>query len=106
MRITCDYDFKNPLRLAFYIAKGTILLRRFPRKLRKTKRGYHCVWYGTSLSEKEMYKMRYRLGDDRNRIRLDMTCEKKPKQVLFEKKEVHIYEYDSFGNFERKTQIQ
>jgi hypothetical protein len=53
-----------------------------------------------------MFVRRYRLGDDLRRIHLDMSCPKKPKQVLFSRKEVYVHEYDAFGNYIDKKRIQ
>jgi hypothetical protein len=53
-----------------------------------------------------MYDMRLRLQDDINRIKLDMSSPKRLKQVLFNKKIVKVYEYDSFGNIIDERRIQ
>jgi hypothetical protein len=106
MRITLDWDTHNPLKIAFYLAKGIAINRKFPSIIRKTKRGYHCVFRDMDITEKEMFLRRYKLGDDIKRIHLDMTCPKKPKQVLFSKKDVYVYEYDFVGNIIGKRKVQ
>ena len=82
------------------------MFKRFPYLIRKTKRGFHYGWRGLDLSEKESYYYRLLLGDDLNRVMLDMKSKKKIKQVLFVKKEVYLYETDLWGNFVRKVKIQ
>lgn len=106
MRISCDWDTKNPLFILFYIAKGTILLRKLPYKIRKTKRGVHCLWRGLNISEEKSYIYRKMLRDDETRIALDRCSPKRQKQILFSDKKVYQYEYDSFGNFVKKVRVQ
>jgi len=43
------------------------------------------------ITEEESLNYRRRLGDDPNRILLDMLCKKKIKQVLFTEKETIYY---------------
>ena len=74
--------------------------------VRKTRRGFHYAWHGMDIDEKEMFLRRYMLGDDKNRIWLDMSCPKKPKQVLFSEKIVYAHEYDAFGNYIGKKRVQ
>ena len=106
IRVTVDIDEKSPLKMAFCIVKGTILCKRLPYLLRKTKRGWHIGWNHLSITEEESFLLRYRLGDDSNRIFLDMSCPKKPKQVLFSHKEIYVHEYDAFGNYVGKKRIR
>jgi len=106
MRVSCDYDDHNVIKLVYYLAKGIAINKKFPSMIRKTKRGFHVVFSGCSINEREMFLRRYRLGDDSNRIWLDMSCPKKPKQVLFSKKIVYVHEYDAFGNYIGKKRIQ
>lgn len=74
--------------------------------IRKTRRGFHCVYRGLNISEREMFIRRLRLGDDKKRIWLDMSCPKKPKQVLFSHKVIYIHEFDAFGNYIGKKRIR
>lgn len=106
MRVSIDIDNKNPLKLGSTIIKGIFLCRRFPKKIRITRRGFHIVWRGLNIDEKTMYRYRRLLGDDPVRIDLDRSSSKRLKQVLFKEKNVYKYEYDSFGNFERKVRMQ
>lgn len=104
MRITVDKDTKSPFTLVWTIMKGTAICRKFPNKIRPTRRGYHLIWQDIDVDERTMFEYRYRIGDDLKRIHLDMSCPKKPKQVLFSEKKIYNYEYDSFGNLERKVE--
>jgi hypothetical protein len=106
VRITLDYDFKNIAKLAYYLAKGTIVLRRFPSEVRSTKRGYHVIYTGLDYSIEKCCEMRLRLGDDEKRVFLDLNYPKKPFQTLFYQKSVYILERDSFGNVIGKNQVQ
>ncbi len=106
MRVSIDIDDKNPLKLMFIIAKGIFICKRFPKKIRITKRGFHIIWRGLNIDEKTMYKYRKLLGDDETRIMLDQSSPKRLKQVLFSDKKVYQYEYDSLGNFEKKVRVQ
>lgn len=99
-------DEHNVLKFLFIIVKGIFLCRRLPYKIRKTKRGWHICFRGLNIDEKTMYKYRRLLGDDPVRIDLDRCSSKRLKQVLFKSKKVYKYEYDSFGNLERKVRIQ
>jgi len=106
MRVSCDLDSKNSLKLGYYLLKGTLIFFKLPSKIRITRRGFHYIWSGLFITEQKSYYYRKILGDDLNRIRLDMVSDKRLKQVLFKEKKVYHYEYDSFGNFERKTRVQ
>jgi hypothetical protein len=106
VRVSLDYDNHNVIKLIYYLAKGIAINRKLPSMIRKTRRGFHCVYRGLNISEREMFVRRYRLGDDLRRIHLDMSCPKKPKQVLFSRKEVYVHEYDAFGNYIGKKRVQ
>lgn len=93
MRVTVDIDSDNPLSLLVSLIKGTILCRRFPAKIRKTAKGYHIIWRGLGISKKKAFKWRLMVGDDWNRVRLDMDSPKRISQVLFSEKETHYYGY-------------
>ena len=54
-------------------------------------RGWHIIVYDVNIGEKEMFSARKFIGDDANRIKLDMSSRKRIRQVLFDKKEVHYY---------------
>lgn len=106
MRVSCDFDSHNVLKLIYFLAKGSIMCRRFPYMVRKTRRGFHYGWRSMQISENESYKRRLRCGDDVKRIHLDMSCPKKPKQVLFSHKEIYVHEFDAFGNYIGKKRVQ
>jgi hypothetical protein len=92
-RITADYDFENELKLSFYILKGILLLKKLPSKIRQTERGYHVIFSGIDTSDEKRFTRRLQLGDDKNRIRLDRSSEKRQKQVLFSEKTVTTFGY-------------
>lgn len=106
MRVSIDIDDKNPLKLMFTLIKGIFICKRLPKKIRITRRGFHIVWRGLNIDENTMYRYRRLIGDDPVRIDLDRCSSKRLKQVLFKEKNVYEYEYDSFGNFERKVKVQ
>jgi hypothetical protein len=106
MRVSLDYDDHNVIKLAYYVAKGIAINRKLPSLIRKTKRGFHVVYSGCDISEREMFVRRYRLADDSKRLWLDMSCPKKPKQVLFYRKEIHVHEFDAFGNYVGRKRVQ
>jgi hypothetical protein len=56
------------------------------------------------ISEKKSIELRKKLGDDKNRIRLDIESEKKPKQILFQEKTVRYLDKD--GNVEKEFHYQ
>ena len=91
MRITIDYDRESYIGLFWRILKGIYLCKKLPSMIRKCSRGYHIVWHGLNISERDMFKYRKIIGDDPNRIRLDMCSEKRIKQVLFTEKITTCY---------------
>lgn len=97
--MTIDLDFKNPLKMCVVIIKGILINRKIP-SIRETRKGYHLIWRGLKIPEREMFKRRMVIGDDRNRIRLDMASPKRINQVLFCEKRV-VY-YDKGGSIERE----
>jgi len=86
MRVTIDVDSKNPFQIAFVFIKGVLVCMRMPYLFRMTHRGFHFAWRGFDITDDEMYKRRFIIGDDKKRIRLDMLSPMKPKQVLFTSK--------------------
>jgi len=85
MRLTCDIDTKNPLVLLFSIFRGIWLCRSLP-EIEKSKKGWHLFWYGLKINQKTMFKYRLLIGDDQNRVRLDMSSDKRIQQVMFNRK--------------------
>lgn len=93
LRVTIDIDTDNPITLFITLLKGVLVCKRFPYKVRKTGKGYHIVFRGLKIDEETMYKYRMLIGDDENRIKLDMDAKKRIKQVLFSEKETIYYGY-------------
>ena len=81
-------DTHNVLRLFLSLMTGVVLCKKLPFYFRLTRKGFHLAWRGLNISEATMYKYRYIIGDDRNRISLDMNRTKTIKQVLFTSKEI------------------
>lgn len=92
VRVTIDLDDKRWWRVLWTVFKGCVLIGRFPDEIRvsATGKGYHIIWRNLDIDKMKMFRYRRLIGDDRNRIKLDMMCEKKITQVLFRKK---IVEY-------------
>jgi len=91
MRVTIDIDNKSKGDLYKAIIRGYRYLRRKkPDFIRETGRGYHLIWRGLSITEREMLKFRLLIGDDPNRVRLDSLSPHRIKQVLFYKKGVRF----------------
>jgi hypothetical protein len=93
IRVTVDIDSNSIMKLAICIVKGIILCKKIPFKVRKTEKGWHVIWRGLNIDERTMIKYRRILGDDPNRIKLDLEAKKRVQQVLFSEKEVHYYGY-------------
>jgi hypothetical protein len=93
MRVTIDLDSKNIFKFMFTLIKGLALIRRPPDVIRKSPsgKGYHFIWRGLNITQEQAYAYRKFIGDDKNRIRLDQSSNKRVKQVLFTKKEVIYY---------------
>lgn len=95
MRITIDIDTRNKLILLWKIIKGTILLEKIPDEIKTSAsgRGYHLIWYDQFLEQNihdafnSMIKYRKLIGDDKNRIKLDMMSPHRVPQIMFTDKE-------------------
>jgi hypothetical protein len=90
LRVTIDIDSKNPLILMKTLIMGTLKFMRFPYLFEKSRKGYHVGWHGMDITEREMLVARLALGDDKNRVRLDMMPNR-IQQVLFDKKQVFYF---------------
>jgi hypothetical protein len=56
-------------------------------ELRRTRRGYHVIGWGTGMSEMEVTLLRMTLGDDALRVAIDSVKHPlQPKQVLWRRK--------------------
>ena len=94
MRVTVDLDRKSISELMTVLVKGSVLCRKIPSNIRRTRKGYHLIWRGLPIDEQKMYLLRFRLHDDRNRIRLDILSPKRIKQVLFSEKRTVYFDED------------
>jgi hypothetical protein len=92
MRITCDYDFKSRIKLYYYLLKGRILCRKWADNIYRTRKGYHVIYTGLSISPERSMELRKKLNDDINRIRLDSASDKRLSQVLFSEKRIKYFD--------------
>jgi len=92
MRISIDLDNDSSLKLFWAIAKGHYFLGKFPEKIRKTERGVHII-YRDTISENESIKYRKLIGDDRNRVALDLSSDLRIRQILFTEKTTTCHGY-------------
>lgn len=88
MIVTIDCD-GGRISLLWKIFKGLLICRRFPDEIYRTLKGYHLIWYGLKIDFKKHFLYRKFIGDDLNRIKLDMNP-KRIGQVLFTDKKVWI----------------
>jgi len=63
--------------------------RRFPDKIERSRRGYHFIWYNLDIGFKKHLVYRKFIGDDWERVKLDINP-KRAGQVLFTSKKVWI----------------
>lgn len=92
VRITCDLDSTSTLTLANSLLRGIFLLRRLPDTIRQTSKGFHVIYYGINATEDRSYKLRWIIGDDPNRISLDLKSPLRISQVLFSEKIVKYFD--------------
>ena len=82
-RITADWDFKNPLKVLFYLNRifklKFISLTILPSK----KKGFHIYLWTPTKGNK--FKIRAFIGDDKKRIYMDKT-HRYARNTLFNKK--------------------
>lgn len=88
VRITIDIDHTNGLMLMNSLLRGIYFLHRLPDVIRQTTKGFHTIYYGINVTEDRSYKLRFCIGDDFNRIRLDRLSPLRLSQVLFSEKTV------------------
>jgi len=90
MRVTIDLDDKRWWKVMWTIFKGCLITKKFPDEVRKsaTGKGYHIIWRDLDIDEIRMFRYRKIIGDDKNRIKLDLVSRKRVSQVLFTKKKV------------------
>lgn len=88
IRITADWDTKDK----FIIALNLLKCLTFVRKIKwikinpSARKGYHLeIWSTQRYTLKQQYHIRAKIGDDKNRIRLD-KIRKIGRNTLFDKK--------------------
>ena len=101
MRVTIDLDTKSKFALFKTLFRGCAYFMKIP-EIRETAKGYHIIWRGLNITEEQCYTYRYKLGDDKKRIQLDMCSDKRIKQVLFREKVVTYYGYSHRKMFDTK----
>jgi hypothetical protein len=99
MRVSIDLDSHNRLKLQWALLKGRMLCKKPADRIYKTKHGFHIIWESINIPEETMFRYRKIIGDDSNRIKLDMHGHRL-KQVLFSEKHYRLYECHEDG--ERK----
>lgn|GEM_PF-4890342 len=70
--------------------KGYYKLKKLPQ-IEKSNRGYHLIYFTDINDFRRICILRRLIGDDKNRVRLDLLSKNKIKQVLFNKKYVKYY---------------
>jgi uncharacterized protein YbaR (Trm112 family) len=91
VRLTLDIDRRSSLRLSLILFKGLFLMRKLPKKVRKTSKGFHIIYFGIKKQEKEINKLRFRLSEDKNRLKCDLKSPFRITQVLFTEKITTYY---------------
>jgi hypothetical protein len=88
MRLTLDIDGRSRGWYAwglYYMLKSSGEFSKV--EIRRTRRGYHVIAWGSGLSEHEVTLLRMALGDDMLRVAIDSVKHPlQPKQVLWRKK--------------------
>ena len=86
-RITADWDFKNPLKVLFYLNRSLKFLnKKQGEKLilkKSNSKGYHLFLWTRSQGNK--FKIRKYLHDDKKHLNMD-KLHKYGRQTLFFKK--------------------
>jgi len=70
------------------LLRGLYFLHRLPDVIRQTSKGFHVIYHGINVTEDMSYNLRWILGDDRNRLRLDLLSPLRITNVLFSEKTV------------------
>lgn len=87
-RITIDIDSKNKVRLIYFLTKAILTVKKINLIELKPShsKGWHIIiWTSFNYTNKIIYELRKKLGDDKNRIRIDKQ-KKIGRQTLFYKK--------------------
>jgi len=85
-RITMDWDFKNPVRVLFYLNRcSKYLTNKQEEKLviKRSRKGYHVFLWTRSYGDR--LQIRAILGDDKKHIAMD-KLHRYGRQTLFSKK--------------------
>lgn len=95
MRISVDLDSLSKEKLRWTCRKGKKLCGKRPDRIYMTRHGFHLIWMdvqkqGRPITEEEMFELRKRLNDDKNRIHLDLSGNR-IRQVLFSEKKVKFF---------------
>jgi len=96
MRVTIDLDTRDWYELVKVLKAGFDFKLGMPKKIEKTRKGYHIVWDGLKLSKDEAIAIRSIIGDDDMRVFFDLMTP--PFQVLFRKKrrkKIKVVRYDA-----------
>jgi hypothetical protein len=92
MRITVDRDKGcGILDIVLTLLKAKLYLGWMPDHIERSSggRGFHYTWHNACKSWEDCLELRYKLGDDHNRIRHDLKAgEPEFRQVLFTNKRV------------------
>lgn len=94
MRLTIDRDEASLLDVIMTILKGRIYAGRLPDEIKRSSggRGYHYIWHGLNINWDACLELRWKIGDDRNRIAHDLKAgEPEFRQILFTKKKVKMH---------------
>ncbi|HKL24220.1 MAG TPA: hypothetical protein VJ912_02710 [Candidatus Nanoarchaeia archaeon] len=100
LRITCDIDSKNKLKVLFLVGKALYKVKKIKEiNIKKSYSGnYHLIiWTEKKYTYKQIYDLRKKLGDDKKRIHLDQL-RTIGKDTLFNKKE-NIMDSDVYKIF-------
>lgn len=74
LRITSDLDSRSRLKLFFFIYRGLKNIEKIKKIeiYKSNSKGYHLIFWTTKrYNLKQIFRLRYLIGDDKNRIRLD-----------------------------------
>lgn len=85
-RITLDWDFKNKLKILYYIIKITFYGYECLIIEKSQRKGYHVqLWLKNNLSLSNKNKLRLKWGEDKKHLAMD-KLHNNGKQTLFDVK--------------------
>ena len=85
-RITADWDFKNPIKVLFYLNRCLKYLNNYKDEkitIKRSNRGYHLFLWTRSYGDK--FKIRKHIGDDLKHLAMD-KLHSYGRQTLFHSK--------------------